>query len=271
MKLRSLALVAVSLVALTGFKPDDIKLTRTFAVGNKDVYVQTYKSKNSIETPAGNQDFDVTGSSTFSIIYKKTNEKGCEIDMVTSDMKMESAMAMPGVADSMPKEITMSGMLDARNRVSEVKAGKGLDPMVAMMMHSANMGSTGFFTEFPENAVKIGDTWEFSIGMANAGVPADTKLKAKLESEKDNYWVVRVTGTIPMKMDMSQASQQTGGMEMVMNMTMNMDYGVQVEKGTGRALSLTGKIATTMKMEFPSLGMSMPGTGTTEISAKLKQ
>ncbi len=271
MKLRSLAFLAVSSIALAGFQTDDVTLTRTFQVGSKDVYVQSYKSKNSLETPAGNQDFNLNGSSTYTIVYKTNKGEGCEIDMITSDMKVESDNEMSaGMTDAMPKELTMSGLLDSRNRVTGITAGKGMDPMMAMAMSSATMGASGFFTEFPEKAIKIGDVWDVPVGLAGAGVPADTKLKAKLESENDNYWVVRVSGDVPMTLDMSEMAKGTG-VEMVMNMKMTMDYGVRVEKSTGRTLQLSGKMATDIKMELPTMGMTIPGKGTSEISAILKK
>ncbi|MEQ1936605.1 MAG: DUF6263 family protein, partial [Fimbriimonadaceae bacterium] len=151
---------------------------------------------------------------------------------------------------------------------------KSGDPMMAMMLSSSTMGSSGFFTEFPDKAVKVGDTWEFPLGLAAPGTPKDTKLKAKLDGDEGKHWVVHVTGVIPMKIDseeMAKASGQAAQMEMVMTMTMTMDYRVNIEKGTGRTLSMKGTIGSDMKLELPSMGMSMPGKGSVEMSAELKK
>lgn len=272
MKLRLLSLAAAS-IAVVALAQDGVTLRRAFTANSEDAYVCEFSGTNNIESPAGPMEFKLKGSNNMIIKYKDVKETGCDIDLVTKDMKfeMEGMEAMGGGPDTsrMPKEITVPGKLDARNRVTFEKAAKGLDPMMQSMLSSLSSTNTGFFVEFPEGPVKVGDTWEIAMPKTTDKAP-DVKLKAALVADKGNAWEVSVGGKFPMKMDMSQMAEQTGGMEMVMNMTMDSAFTVLVDKATGKSTSVNGKIDSTMKLEITSMNMTIPGTGKMTFTAKLK-
>lgn len=267
MKIRAISIIAAS-VAVVAMAQDGVKLRRVFTEGASDTYVCTFTGNNNMETPMGPMDIKMKGSNNMVIKYKAIKEEVCNVDVTTKDMKMEMEGLPEGAGapdmNQMPKEVTMTGTLDTRNRMKMDSDQKGMDPMMKSMMASLTSTTTGFFVEFPDNNVKVGDSWEFSMPKMDPG-QADSKVKATLVADKGETWEVKVAGKVPVKMNMG-ADQ---GMDMVMNMTMDSTYTILVEKSTGRAIDVKGKVDTDMKMEV--MGMTIPGKGTMNYTAVLKK
>lgn len=279
MKLRALSIIVVS-AAVVAMAQDGVKLRRTFSSNTEDLYVCEYSGNNSVEAPTGQMDFKIKGSNNLVIKYKDVKDAAVNIDMVTKDMKFEMEGMPDGMggapgADQMPKEITVSGTLDERNRVKFGKSNAPMDPMTQSMLSSLSSTNTGFFVEFPEGPVKVGESWEIKMPKTSEKSP-DTTLKATLTADKGSQWEVTVAGKFPMKVDSAEAAkgnQNAGGMQMefIMNMTMDTTYTIMVDKASGKTQSVTGKIGTKMSMELPSFGMTIPGSGNMTFTAKLKQ
>lgn len=275
MKLRALSLLVAGF-AVIAMAQDGIKLRRVFTAGTEDSYAFQFNSTNSMETPQGNMDIKLKGTSTFVVKYKEIKDAKADIDLITRDMKMESEGGPDmGAAQNLPKEITVQAKLDDRNRLSDVKSGAGVNPMIQMMLSSLATTSGGYFIEFPEGALKIGDTWEIAVPKMTEKSPVNGKMTAKLLADKGETYEVEVTGDVPMKMDMAELMKDdpnaaAGGMEMVMTGTMKTSYKAIVQKSTGKALSIDGKVNSDLKLDITNMGISMPGKGTLDFSAKLK-
>lgn len=277
MKLRALSLLVAGM-AVIALAQDGIKLRRTFTAGSEDNYAFTFTSNNSMETPQGNMDFKVKGSNAFIVKYKDVKDGSADVEMVTKDMKMETegGPEMGNMGDNMPKEMIVTGKLDSRNRLSSAKAGAGMNPMVQMMLSNLSSTSGGYFIEFPEADVKIGDTWDIVLPKFSDKGGVEGKMTAKLVADKGNAYQIDVSGDVPLKVDMAELMKNdpnaagAGGLEMVMTGTMKTTYTVMVDKSNGKALSIDGKVDSTMKMEITNMGITMPGTGKVEFSAKLK-
>lgn len=279
MKLRALSLIVVS-VAAVAMAQDGVKLRRTFTANTEDVYVCEYSGTQTVEAPTGPMEFKMKGSNNMLIKYKDIKDATCNIDMVTKDMKLEmeglpDGMGAPG-ADNLPKEVTASGTMDERNRVTFAKSNTPMDPMTQSLLSSLGSINYGFFVEYPEGAVKVGDTWEITVPKAKEK-DADTKLKATLTADKGTNWEVTITGKMPMKIDSAEAAKSQGGaaqggmqMDFVMNMMMDSTYTILVDKATGKTQTFNGKVDTKMNMELTGMGMTIPGSGTMNITVKLK-
>lgn len=274
MKLRALSLLVAGF-AVVAMAQDGIKLRRVFTAGSEDTYLSQFSSTNSMETPQGPMDIKLKGSSSFIVKVNSVKDSLAEIDLITKDMKMDSdgGPDIGAAGDNIPKEIKVQAKLDDRNRLSEVKSGPGLNPMVQMMLSSLATTSSGYFIEFPEGSIKVGDTWEVAIPKMSEKSAVSGKMTAKLVSDKGETYEVEVSGDVPMKMDMADlvTDPNAGGApEMVMTGTMKTSYKAIIQKSTGKALSIEGKVSSDLKLDIPSMNITMPGKGTVDFTAKLK-
>lgn len=272
MKLRALSLILAG-CAVVALAQDGVKLRRAFTAGSEDTYAFTFDLNMNMETPAGDQPIKIKGSNTYVVKYKEVKDSACTVDLVTKDIKIEADGPMGSPDDStMPKEMTISGKLDDRNRLSDIKSAAAMPPMMQMMLSSLSSSTTGYFIEFPEGPIKVGDSWDLVAPKMAEKLP-DVKLKAKLNADKDKAWEVLVTGKAPFKMnsaDLAKTGADTGGMEVNVDGTMDTTYTVLVDKATGKTISVDGKVLSDLKLEIASMSMTIPSKGTTTFSAKLK-
>ncbi len=282
-----LAIVAAS-AAVIALQGQGVLLRRELKENAKDVYKVEIKGTQNFTVPGmGEQQMGMTGSMTYAVKTGKVDaQKGeAEAEMVTSDLKFELEGPMAGMApgmDSLPKEIVVKGKLDSRNRLVPLESA-GIDPQMLMMMGST-MGGVGQGVEFPEAAVKIGDSWEVVLPKSPFLGNKEHKLSARLVGEKSEsgapVYEIVMEGKIPLDIDLdelmksmpnSPASAATMGMKVLIKGSMDMKVVGLYEKSSGRALKIESTMGGAQTVELPDMGMSLPVSGQSRVLMTLQR
>lgn len=289
--------MAASAIAMAA--QDGAVLKRTFKEGSSDVYKQVTKIKMIMTMPQGEMNLNTSTDSTYTVKYKKVDPTAntADVDTITKIDKMDMTGSLADMAKSngqpkatTPKPVTLSGQILANNTFKPEKAEKAEKPVKGakgggsideiMSMGAAMQSSV--LIEFPDKAVKVGDTWDIAVPVTPA-TPAGQKLAAKLTGEKTvdgiDVWVVNVSGTIKMKFDMSEAvandpdaqGSLIGGMKMLLEGTVDMTEDVLIEKSTGRTVQLDGTMKTKQNISIADMGISIDGTTAGTVSVKLQK
>ena len=271
------AVSLISLVAAASLQQGVI-LRRDLKAEQTDVYKVETKMKQSVESPMGAQDMDMTQSMTYTM---KTGTAGADgkapITLTVTDMKFDMGGAGGGMMPEMPKEMKMSGKIDERNRFTDLKV-EGANAMMQMMGGSTTNSLGSSFIEFPEKEVKIGDEWDIVMPANKMAGIQESKMKAKLIGEKDGNWEVKMAGPMSMKMDIGAMMKEQGGSDptggmmdgAVMTGKIDMDATAIVEKGTGRTKDITMKMKTKMNMDMAGMSIGITGDGATTMKLQKK-
>jgi len=279
---RTLVLAGLSLATVAMAAQDGIVLRRTLKENDTETYKIDSKASQTINLPngMGEQEMNIATTSTYKLSTGKLDAaKGTlaitalsTIDKIDADGPMGDALA-----SQKPKPVTTTGTLDARGHMvmDDSKTTMG-----QLQMGSGSQSSAGgIFVEFPEKAIKVGDTWEVVVPKSPTTSPEDQKLTAKLVGEKKvgdkDVWIISTSGTFKLDIDSSKlakdkedASNPMAGQDMHIKGTIDMTGEILVEKSTGKTLRAEAKMKAKNNVEV--MGMNIDSTGTTTIVATLQ-
>ena len=276
------ATLATALLAMAS--QDEVLLRRELKEGAADLYAMSMKSSQLLTMDAGmgmpDMPIDMAMQLNMKIGYKSIDKEKnvADLDVLMTDIKFdfgEMGAMMGGAADQLPKEMQVTGKLDARNRITNVKfpsAGQ------ASMMLGGGSGQTlgPMFVEFPEKAVKFGDAWDVLLEGNSLTKNEPVKMKATLVGLKDlngkSAYEISVKGTMALDGDVSDMlkdNPQAPQMKVLMKGTIDMDGTALVEKITGRTLKMDLNMKSKQNIEIPDYGMMMHANGTTAIKIEL--
>lgn len=276
---KPLAPLALALaVTVVWAAQDGVLLRRDLSQDVTDVYTLQVKTTQTItgDQLPGPQDMTIDGSMKLSIKTSKLADGKEKADMNVSvtDMKWDfggAAAAATGMTD-MPNQFQVKALVDARNRVSDVKF-EGLSGPMQQMMQSFQQLQALPAIEFPENPVKVGDTWTATIPKSPMTGNKDVTLNVKLVGETTvgdaPAWDLRVEGDVPMdyKPTMGEAAQ----FEMHLKGTSKINTSAKVAKSSGRLLWLESKSVTDGTMEILDFGMTLNLKSSSTSTMKLAQ
>lgn len=275
---RRIAIIGIgALAVLASASQDGVLLRRQLTAGSTEVYNVTMKSANT--TPMGDMSIDATMKMTYKMGEVKDGK--ADLDIITSDMTLKyggMAEMAAGMMGDVPKTVTMKGKIDERNRITDMKT-VGMTMQMAMMMNSQS-SSMNQSVSFPENAVKIGDTWDVVVP-ANAMMgTAETKFTAKYDSntmvDGKPAMVIKMTGTMPMKLDMAELAKKNPEMAggqippgIVIEGKIDMKLDSVVDRASGKTLTADILVKNINKVSGEGLPMEIDINGTTTIRMAL--
>ena len=276
---RTLALGLFAAASLVVIAQEAMTLRRTFTEGQVDVYEVATNIAQTVDTSAFGgppQDMNIDTSMKLAYVTGKVNaEKGTAAMKVTVkdiEFKMDGPMGqMPGMGE-MPKEYTITGILNARNQMSDIKI-EGLPAAMAMMTNQQTTQQMNSMS-FPEGPIAVGGTWKYEFPDTEAFKGMTPNITAKFVGEKEWEGLkaldISFVGTIDMKMDPSaMGGEMPGGMKMMIVGTMDMKGSVLIEKGTGRLLFSESVGTSNLKLEMTDMGTTLPMTGKSTSIMKL--
>ncbi len=281
---RNLPLAAFMALSLVALAQDGVLLRRELKSGSTDKYTMTLATKQTISSPAGDQELSVDGALKMAFNTSNVSEKkdSADLAIVVSDMELKFggvAEMAQGMMGEMPKTYTVKGRVDNRNQFTNAKV-EGLSMQQQMMAGGVQSMANLSGVVFPEKPVKIGDSWDVQMPKNEVmGTDAAT-LKATLVGEKTidgiAAWEITFGGKLPVNMDLSKmtgAGDPTGGsipeMKMVMKGTNTIKATLYVEKTTGRTLSMDGSMDSDQTVDLTDMGMTVTTKGTTKTALKL--
>lgn len=284
-----IAMVGVGLGAALALiaAQDTILLRRELTKGKTDAYTLTMRSSMVMDMGGAGMgtmplDFSFSSKMDVTIDRVSTDEKDANVTIKMTELKYDlgqMGQMMGGQQPEMPQEMTMNGKLDVRNRLSGIRIPNAPGPAG---MLSQQMQNFPLFIEFPNDPVKIGDSWEVRLPATPMTGNKITRLKATLIGEKSagegTAWAIKLAGTMNINADMMEMMRQMemGGevsgmpqMAMFMTGTMNVDGEALVEKDTGRTIKFETTYKSDLTIDLPDMGMQMKQAGNTLVSVVL--
>lgn len=258
-------------------KQTPVTLRRALVEGAKQTYHLEYSSSQNVELPngMGDQEVTVNGSQdlleTVGKVDAANQSAAYELKSTNIKMDIKTPMGNPLEGKEMPKETVMTGQIDSRNRATNLKGDAK-----AMEMTGGDLGSSSSMNvsaEFPEGPIKIGDTWETQF--PKMPFSPGGKMKSSLTGEKSvgtvSAWVITITGTVPLAMDMTKAMDKMdspipkGGI--TVKGTVDLNTEVLVDKATGLVLSVSTKAKSKaiMSIESMSADLNISGESTSNL------
>jgi hypothetical protein len=273
-------ITAVLLSAMVYSVQDGVLLRRQLAPDSVEIYKTTIETRQRVDLPGmGEQEITINGSMTQMLKFGKIDAetKQAEVEVTSKEIKMEmgglAAMAS-GMMGEMPSEMTFSARIDERNRFHGVK----YDRQAAQALRAAGMTpeSAMQFIEFPEAAVKVGDSWDVTLPANPMYGGKEVKVKARVEAEREHegmqVYMLRMTGKFPMSMDASQMAGDAGmGMKMMVTGTVDMNSMALVDKRNGRTVLMESVMKTDTKTNIEEMGMSFNSVGETKMRMALQK
>lgn len=256
----------VALLAALAFAQDKTQLRRQLTV-SEDKYAVTMEMKSSVDTPVGTQEFGGTGTMNYSVKIGKVDGEKADVEFITSDMKFESNSPVPAPDASAP--VTVTGKIDNRNRITDVKMPATGQGMMQMLSGSGSSSMLYFYAELPEGNVAVGDTWKVVVP-ANQTSPKDAELTSTLVGEKDGAWIVKTTGVIPMEIDTSKLPKTEGqpDMDMMIKGKINFEGESLLDKATNKVRQST--IKNKIKSTIEVMGQNIDSSSDMTMTYKLK-
>ncbi|MFN8138617.1 MAG: hypothetical protein U0R49_02345 [Fimbriimonadales bacterium] len=280
-----------AIVALAIAQDSTVLIRRELKENTSDAYKMVIKTNQTIDAGGMQMPIDVTATADLGLKTLKINaeKKEGELEIKMSNLKVDMGdMAGAGGGGDMmgelPKEIITKATIDERNRIKmeAPKTGEGnSNNMMQMMGMMSGMGDpTGTLgVEFPEKAIKVGDSWEVPVPKNPMLGDVTAKLNAKLVAEKElngvKVYEILITGKIPVDVDTEklakanpQAAAQNpfGGMQMIMKGTVDTSTTMLVSKTTGVTLSVESTQKSNINVEMTAQGMTITTAGTTKVS-----
>lgn len=257
----------IALLSLAGativLAQDAITLRKELKAGGKDTYKIESNVRSITDIPQmGEQEMIVKSTMLYTLTTAAPADGKADLGAQMSDIKLEMegplAQMMQG-GPEVPKELKFKGKIDDRNRITDLKVDGKAD-MITMMMAGSN-NFMNFFIEFPEKAVKVGDTWPVVIPKNPMIGNEESTLTARLTGERDGKWVLKMSGDLKINGDLSdfmKGQDPTGtGMEMKLKMTggIKMSSEALVDKITGQTLEMTTEMDSDTVTDIENLGI----------------
>jgi len=278
-----LALAAISLASLQ----DGVLIRRVLKENSKDTYKVESVTKFSVDTPAGAQEGSATTLTTIEAKMGalKDNGSAAAYTMTTTTDKLEMDGMMGANAPTPDKvpPVTIEGIIDSQNRITGAKpVGKAsMNPM--QMLGGSEAAQFGLFVQFPDKAVKEGDTWTINVPASMmTGKEAQT-LTAKFVGTRDvdgqKLYVVSVSGKVKIEPDMDAmkkamtegGNDPTMGMDLKIKGTADIDAENLIDPATGSTVSAKTHVKGATDVEIVQMSMQMKATSDTTVKMTLKK
>lgn len=293
------ALCGVAAMTLFGFTVQDegITLRRDLKTIGTDNYKMDMKVSQTIQLGSmgmGDMPIDITMAMkmAFRLNDQDPETKKSPVDITLSDIKMDM-QGLPGGGGAgggmpeMPKEIKSKAKIDERNRFTDIQnlpiPGQGgqMSQMMMMMSGSSNPVS-GFLIEFPEKAIKVGDTWDVTMPKNPMMGSTDVVLKATLKGEKEfmgeKAYEIVLSGSFPLKVDMAEVMKNNpemqgmmGGMNMLLSGKIEMRSVFLIQKESGKTLSMESLVKSTQRLDLPDMGQGFDMSGETTFKVLIEK
>ncbi len=170
----------------------------------------------------------------------------------------------------MPKEIKFQGNMDDRNRITGLKTVDASHAKMGALMNLIG-GAWLQFCVLPEQAVKVGDAWDYVVPKQPVYGDKEFTLKAKFTGEKTvagaQAWVMTLDGVLPMDMDLATlmgndaGESATEGARLTGPVEFHME--AAIEKATGRLLEAKATGKGKQSVDIPAMGAAVDINGTT--------
>ncbi len=271
---KTIALAAVALGAFA-FGTQEASLLRRDLKENSS---ETYRIESKMDllvpgTPFG--DVDVKAESK--IVYALTTGKADGVsdatpaDMVTTfeEVKVGGSLAGSG-APKKPDPIKASGTIDSRNRL-KVTPATSKSPEEALA--ALGMGSllNVLFAEFPERAVKVGDTWDITIPKSPVLGKQDQKLAVTFVKEVGDTVHLRIAGNLTSEVDLAAlgAGSLPADLKLALKQSSRVEGEALVLKATGRTKKLDMTVEAKGTIDVNEGAMEFPSSSKTTFNVKL--
>jgi len=273
LNIKSIALLSALAVAAAAFAIQEPVLLRLRAQPNTvDHYVSKTESNQKVSSGMMPPQ-DITSTSTldqFIHFGDKTEDGKQKITIEIKNAKTETSgpVPQPNIED-----IKLEGLLDDRYQLSDVKMPEETNPQIAAVLKMASQSFNAYM--FPENPVKVGDTWEIPMPQAPGMKSLNVKLLATYAGVKTldgkNYHAVTINQEIPLDMDVSEAAGEQGGAsmgEIRMKGTMKMASETLFELDSGKLFSATSDSDMDVVMTIAALGGEVTVVGKIKSTVK---
>jgi hypothetical protein len=197
-------------------------------------------------------------TATFTVKKVSTDGKSADFDLKVTDNVMTMEPAMPG-SPEMPTEFSLTGKINDRNAISDVKTEGVSEMMKAMAGSTLEMLTSSF--EFSDKELAIGDSWNYKKEGKTLAGDTNSDLKIKLVGEEKMFKLdvlkLEVTGKSTVVSE-SEDGMGMGPMKTTSEATVNSI--VYLEKATGRIVKMVAK-SVPLKMNTEMSGMAIPMDG----------
>ncbi|MBI5706338.1 MAG: hypothetical protein HZC36_05045 [Armatimonadetes bacterium] len=279
------ALPVLFLFTVAAMQQDGILLRRQLKEGEQTNYRIEISGDMKADIPTmGEQDMGMKGGMDYSMKLGKVDGNKADAEILVSNVKMEVTGPMADMAppQEAPKDQKSTGKIDNLGRVILNKTA-GMSPEL-MMMAGPGMNTMGQTIEFPEKAVKIGDTWTVTVPKSPMSAKVDSQLTAKLigESELEGVPVYEITleGKTPLDIDFAEVlkampDSPMAGMLGGMSISLKGSVGIKskgfFERSTGKAIKLETTLDNDQTINIEQMGMSVKTVGKIVIKMSLKK
>jgi len=268
---RSLIVAAMALASVAMASQGGVVLRRTLVENSTDTYKAEIKLKQNVTLPTGDQDMALTEKESYVVKTGKV-DPATKTAELTVTRTVDSVDGDPGPAlemakSNIPKPFSTSGKLNEMGHV--VFDLSKLTATQAMAVGQSGSGNQ-FIQEFPEKAVKIGDTWDVPIPKSLITSPVDQKLTATLTGEKKvgdkDCWVITTAGTLNIDIDTEKlpedpdATGPMGNPKMHITGPATITMEILVDKSNGKTIKVDAKSKSTSKIELAAAGLTIDAT-----------
>lgn len=213
-----LLVCGISLAAVSASAQEGSLLRRPMDPGTKEEYKVEFQIRQTIDLPemGGPQPFGISGvmKSTLSLGEPVPDRGVSKAELALSEVRLKFeglAAMMESLLTGIPKEVRYSGVVDSRNRVSDMKPA-AQNPIGPFLGIAAT--AWGQLAAYPERSVKPGDSWEATLPKAAGLTNQETKLQFRVagmkEHEGKKLLVLAGEGTLPASFDLSEMMSQSG-------------------------------------------------------------
>lgn len=256
------ALLVASAFSFIG-RTDGVTLRRTLIEGDAETYHISHKSKLNVESAMGDQDIESTGSMDSTQTIGKVDATGQSAAVTVKETNIQIETNSPMPIGELPKELTTTGVIDVRNRISNLKFDSAAVKLMSRSFSSAGEGGSG--VEFPDGPVNIGDTW--ITNLPDTPVTKSAQLNAKFMGDRMvdrvNCWVIAMSGRINVDADIAKMMEEGAGAvgsSMPMKGTVDVDSEVLLDKTTCLLRSSTSKLKPVINVDVMGQDVSIKGT-----------
>lgn len=261
---------------------DGVVLRLVLKENTTDNYKVESKATQVINLPngMGEQEMTILTTSSYKVTTGKVDaEKGvADVTVETSVDKIDADGPMGEMmAQNKPKPMTLKGTLNNLGKLTLDTSKLSMSDL--QFGGGSQQSGGGVYVEFPDKAIKVGDSWDYKIPKSPITGSEDQKMTLKLVGEKKvgdkDVWVISTTGTMKLDIDSSKlpkgdadAGNPMAGQDMKIKGTIDVVGESLVEKATGRTLKSEAKLKSKNTIEV--MGMNIDSTGTTIVTSTLQ-
>lgn len=255
---------------------DTFKIRRTYKEGEVLTYNMATSTDTTVDISAFGQGeqkttMEQSGKMSFKTTKVRADKNEADLEVKFFDLVSKIEGGMPGMGETPPKEYSVFATMDNLNRVKDMRI-EGLSGMMKMFNQSSVRQSLGGVT-FPENEVKVGDSWDMTVPKDGVVFDTDQTIKVKFVAVKEiaGHKALEFSskGPLNVNIDLAKIMEQGGGdnpmagMKMMVTGKMDIDTTVTIDAATGQVLIIDSKLSQDMTVEMVDMGVKLPMSGMT--------